>query len=372
MTKALDTPLRWVGAVTAVISLVLAANQLVKVASEIGERQRRVGELRAVADQQRSAADYRAAWASLGEAVTIADQGSSLANLTGRLDQVRTDLRTAQEDLAMAWLEHVSVPAGQTFSAVVEPLVPVVTRGLLATSGPRKADLLAHLGWSYFLKSRDGPAGGDPEALYRQALEADPANPYAHANWGHLIVWQRGPFAEASRHFVAAVAAGRERPYVRRLQLAAYRLYGSVETEEALLRTVDEMRRNGEPIEADVRRAVFSAYYSAFNGDEMLARVIAVLPPAEHIATIRALFFDETFDKDRAPMRDAVIALLLESAGRSDEALATWRSVKTALASGGDGRVADRATAAILRLSAVQRPSGRSRAGGAARARDGA
>ena len=359
VTKFLDTPLKLIGAVTALISLVLGANQVTKVFSEAGERRRHVEELQRVASQQQKNADFAAAWATLDQASTAADQGSYLTNLLGRLDENRLAVRTAQEDLAMAWLRDVRVPGGGKFSDVVDPLAAVVTRGVVSASGVRKADLLGHLGWAYFLKSRDGSTAGRPEEAYRDALAIDPANPFAHAHWGHWIMWRRGSVEEARRHFSAAVAAGRERPYVRRIQLAALRLYGSAETESALLRAVDEIRRNNEPIDPSPRRDVFYIYYSAFNSEESLQRVLGILPPAEHLATIRALFFEPDFDHTRAPLRDAIVALLQEAAGSRDESLATWRAVRAELPRGGDSRVADRADAAIARLSGRNGGSGR-------------
>jgi len=351
VTKLLDTPVKLIGAVTALISLLLGANQVTKVFSEAGERRRHVAELQRVASEQQKSADYPSAWASLNEASKAAEQGSYFANVVGRLDEQRLAVRTAQEDLAMAWLRDVRVPSGSRFSDVVDPLAAVVTRGSVSATGVRKADLLGHLGWAYFLKSRDGSNAGKPEDSYQQALEIDPMNPFANAHWGHWIVWMRGSIEDENVHFAAAVASGRERPYVRRLQFAAYRLYGSTAADSALLHAVDEMRRNNEPIDPSTRRGVFSIYYSAFNSEEQLRRVLGTLPPTDHIATIRALFFDSDFDQARVPMRDAMVALLQEDAGLRDESLATWRTVRAELPRGGDVRVGDRADAALARAA---------------------
>jgi hypothetical protein len=328
------------------------------VLSEVGERQRQVAEMQAMAGQQRKNADYPAAWASIAQAMIAADQGSYFAKMTGRLDPLRAELRLEQEDLAMTWLQNVTVPAGSTFASVVDPLLEVVTRGIIASEGSRKADLLAHAGWAYFLKSRDGSGSGSPEDAYRQALEVDPANPFAHANWGHLLMWRRGPFDEASRHFAAAVASGRERPYVRRLQLAANRLYASVDADRSLLAAVNDMRKGREPIDDGTKRAVLNLYFSAFNSDDQVAALVAALPPAEHLATIQALFPDGGVEPSRIPLRDAMLALLQEAAGAPADALATWRAVRTASAEG-DQRLATRAAAAIARLAPPSRPGRR-------------
>jgi len=358
VTEWLDTPLKWIGAITAVISLVLGVNELTKVFSQTGERRGRVTELQRVASEQQKSGDYAAAWATLDQASKAAEEDGGFAGLIGGLDKERLAVRTSQEDLAMAWLRDVRIPGGGSFSTVVDPLAAVVTRGVVSATGVRKADLLGHLGWAYFLKSRDGSTTRSPEENYQQALDIDPSNPFAHAHWGHWIMWQRGSVDEANRHFAAAVASGRERPYVRRIQLAALRLYGSAANENALFHAVDDMRRNNEPIDAVTRRDVYNSYYSAFNSDPYVQRVVGILPPDEHIATMRALFFGADFDPARVPLRDAMMALLLEAAGRRDESLAAWRGVRAELPRGGDQRVRDRADAAIARLSRPAAGSG--------------
>ncbi len=351
MSQAPANPLKWIAAITAVITLVLGLNQVVRVFAEVGERQRQLAELLAVADRQREVGDFPAAWASLERALVAADQGSFLAKLSGRLDAPRLELRISQEDLAMAWLRDVRVPEGKTFGDVVDPLLAVITRGSIEADEVREADLLAHIGWAYFLKSRDAGTDIDPAQSYGQALAIDPDNPYAHAFWGHLIVWQRGSIDEANRHFAAALASGREREFVRRLQLAALRNHTAPPVELALLRAVDEMRRNDEVVDEATRRYVFGIYFAAFNSDEYLRRVLGALPPHQHIETIRALYYGEGFDADRIPQREAMIALLQEEAGDREGALATWRGVQKLLGSGGDGRVAELAKESIRRLT---------------------
>ena len=335
ITKLLDTPLKLVGAATAVISLILAGNEVAKVLSDARERRRHVEELQRVAVEQQKSGDYAAAWASLAEASKIDDRA----------------VRISQEDLAMAWLRDVRISEGSKFSDIVDPLAVVLTRGTVSASGVRKADLLAHVGWAHFLKSRDGSTTARPEDSYREAIEIDSGNPFAHVYWGHWIMWMRGNVDEATRHFAAAVASGRERPYVRQIQLAALNLFRSDGADVALLRAVDEMRRNGEPIDARTRRGIYDLYYSSFSSDSDLRRLIESLPPREHIATIRALFFDRDFEAYKAPLRDAMLAMLQEAAGSRDEALATWRAVRAEVRPDADRRVTGRADAAIARLS---------------------
>ena len=67
----------------------------------------------------------------------------------------------------MEWLRSSRVPEGTQFSTIADKLVSVLTVGAEASTGARKADLLAHLGWAYFLKQRDGAETLRPDAEYK-------------------------------------------------------------------------------------------------------------------------------------------------------------------------------------------------------------
>jgi hypothetical protein len=155
------TVLKWVGGGTAVLSLVFGLRQLTVMVSDIRDRQRQATELIATSRVQQDAMYYRAAWASLEKAAALR------ANESG--------IRIAQEDLAMAWLENIRGSQGAApFTAIVDSLAPVLSRGVVAGEGARKADLLAHLGWADFLRWRDAQGGADPAERYRQALAVIP------------------------------------------------------------------------------------------------------------------------------------------------------------------------------------------------------
>ena len=309
-----DTPLKWVGVVTALLFVLLLLNQVSKVYAELRDRERQVGELQAMAERQQRAGAYQDAWASLERAAVTADQGSYLARLA-RPEAARQAVRSAQEDLAMAWIERVSAAGGARFSDTVDPLLSTLTAGAATAAGRRKADLLAHAGWAHFLKSRDGGADAqDPEPFYREALDIDPSNPWAHAHWGHWLAWKRRPVEEATAHFDAGLASGRARPYVRRVQLAALQLGGTAAGQAAFLAAVADMVKNQEPVEPAVRDAVYALFARAFDDEARFERLAAAVPPATQIAVIRALFFELDFDPARVPPRDAWLARLQDAA----------------------------------------------------------
>jgi hypothetical protein len=317
--------LKWVAGVTAVLTLVFGLVQATTLVSGRVERGRRVRELLQVARQQLAMGDHQAAWSSAAAA--------------GAVDARSADVRRTQEDVAMAWLRDASVrapspgaaaPPGPRAGAVlVDPLAAALDRGLVDATGARRADLLAHRGWADFLRARDGAAQRrDPARLYGAAVEADARNPYAHAMWGHWVLWEHGPPGEARAHFAAAIAGGRERAYVRGLQLAARRNDGSPESEAEALRVADAIRREGGAVDAAARRHIQGAYSQRMRDSAGRAALLAALPPDAHLATYRWLFAEELRDSTREPGYRLYLAQLQEYAGDSAGALAAFRRLR--------------------------------------------
>jgi len=348
--------MKWVGGVAAILSLIFALHQATQLVSDVREQRRQITELYNVGKLQHSAADYEGAWTSFERALKTAEAGGKLAKLTGQLSKETIALREAQEDLAMEWLENVSASRGQTFSDIVDKLVPVLSRGLARSSGARKADILAHLGWANFLRWRDGNRQLNPELQYREALEIDAANPYAHVHWGHWKLWMRGSSEDARQHFSAAVASGRARDYVRRIQLAALKNLGS-EGDREFLTVTNDMRKNNEKIDSRTRNDLYSIYSFAcamrYDAD-LFTKLLAAVPATEQLTTFQALFYDahdKDFDERKRPGRDACLATLLEAAGQREEALRLWRALRQDLPPKDGGRLGERAQDAIQRLS---------------------
>jgi hypothetical protein len=179
--------MRWVGYGTAILSLVAGIGAIGKTVLDRLETRRKIDALIASESVQLKGHDYESAWRSLEQA-SQADPGSARVH-------------AAQEALAMEWLENIHAGENESFSGIVEKLEPVLTRGVGSTqSQSQQADLLAHVGWSYFLRSREGNFGLDPASAYAEAVKRDANNPYAQAMWGHWILWNRGPLADAGAH----------------------------------------------------------------------------------------------------------------------------------------------------------------------------
>jgi hypothetical protein len=335
----IGTVLKLVGGVTAVLSLVFGLTQLVDMVSGHRQRDRQVKELLRTSGMEQQARDYSAAWNSLEEA--------------DRLTKGGHEVRTAQESLAMDWLENVRLSSDQQrFSDVVGKVTPVLDRAASTAQGVRKADLLAHLGWAEFLRSRDGVSAATPDHYYQQALKIDPQNAYAHAMLGHWILWNGGRVSEAREQFSFALAAGPRRDCVRALQLSGYENVHTGEARMELIRVVNDMRKNGEPVDPHTRSALWIVYDGDLDPQSaQRQQLLTALPPEEQLATFGWLFDTADFDSSRIWIREFYRAILQEAAGQRAQALQTLLSVRAKLPYTAVDRIRDEVQKGIVRLS---------------------
>jgi hypothetical protein len=250
----------------------------------------------------------------------------------------------------MTWLRGMRATSGKlTFAEQVAQVQPVLLQALARTRGERAADLRAHLGWGEYLLGREGNEGLDPVAHWKRALEDDARNVYAHAMWARQLLDREG-LDEAKAHFGQAVASGRDRNFVRELQLGgtlgrdAYLPYA--------LAVLDEMRRGGEPLERDERQRVWNAAFSStlFQPDDRAA-LLTALPAADLLATFTWLFPAGEVREDRRPLWRLVKATLVANDGHRAEARADLEElVRDLRATHGPDRVLAEASRTLERL----------------------
>ena len=269
--------------------------------------------------------DYAGAWATIGEAVQKQPNAVPLLEL--------------QAKVAEHWVRNAQPRNEQTFSGIVEPLLPALYRAAARGEGQAAADALAHIGWAHFLQRREGAQGRDIESKYREALQRDPANPFAHAMWGHWIHVNHGSMAEAEAHFAAAVQSGREREFVREFELAALQWSSDEKASLSVIVVLDEMRRGGESYPAEARARLLRRIYSIYNR-EVLANIERVLLPADHIATFDWLAQGLALESTQMFYR----ARLLEAKGDCEAAMSTYQAL-----SSGDGTLGELGRQGITR-----------------------
>jgi hypothetical protein len=343
--KKPSTALTWVGSVTAVFSLIAGIYGGWAFLSGQLERRRAIDQLLAAEAVQLHTSDYESAWKTLSQAATI--------------DPRSTRVQQAQEDVAMQWLDNTSISGEQTFASITEELEPILTRGAASAKSPqRQADLLAHLGWSYFLRSRELPSSPEPEPAYRDALLKDPANPYAHAMWGHWILWNHQDFAKASEHFAAALAAPRPalRPYIRSMQLSA--LNNDKDTPEAIeetIRVANDIRKEHGDLDPPWPHDILNIYGEQIVlSNEHTAAFLSAVPSQDHLDTFDWLL-QRAGPDDPDPLTHAYIqSALLEAAGRRDEALAGYRTLLSRFDPDTSSTLAGLTRKAVVRLTAAR------------------
>lgn len=332
--------LKWVGYLTAIFSLCATIVGIGKYVYGRAETRKNLAVLLATEAEQQKSRDYPSAWQTLEKAA--------------KLDPDSEKVRDAQEKLAMVWLEDVHLQENQKWSDVTQKLEPILTRAVATASpGPHRADLRAHVGWAYFLESRDGRFDRDPVGPYREAVAEDPNNPHAEAMWGHWILWDHCyRIKEATPHFAAALASQREGNFVRRLQLSALLNCNTEEADQEVIRVVNAMRKEQRTLNDRERSDILGRYYFELShqGPNTSAFINAV-PPAEHVATFHWLF--DALDSDESPNRWSrvyYLAVLQEAAGQRDEALGNYKLLlsQTSLRNSSFSQAAD---AAVKRLS---------------------
>jgi hypothetical protein len=235
-----------------------------------------------------------------------------------------SEVRQLQEDVAMEWIRNVRVESGKsTFTDAIKPALTVIDPAVASANGSRKADLQAHLGWAAFLAWRDGNRRLDPAEWYRDALKADPANPYANAMLAHWMLFRGDDVDGAARLFEAALRSDRAKETVRSLQWAALKNTRTPESTRELVRLADAMRRGTEQLTAEQAATLWPPYYFALSPSREPERqtLLGALPPDDHIKTLAWAFDDYAAgDESRRQTVRYYVALLQERAGRLADA----------------------------------------------------
>jgi tetratricopeptide (TPR) repeat protein len=312
------------------------------------------------ADRRRVAAEAAAAAAASAALLeTAADQRErrQFADAVKTLEAAlavnpgAADARTMLEDLAMQWLREMQGDQStKTFGEALKPALAIVDRALPGSSGPRRADLIAHQGWATFLLWRDGDRSLRPQDKYREALAIDRDNPYANAMLAHWTLWGGDDVDEAARLFEAALRPRRAVDVVRTLQWAAYRNDTSIRSQVETVRLAEAMRRDNERLTARQSQTMWSPFFFVLDEEERRQQLLRALPPDDYIATLHWAF-DDFFpaDDSRRMTLRYYIALLDAEAGRRSKARTDLTSLRTELASS-PGTLLDAVEAALTKL----------------------
>jgi hypothetical protein len=361
--RRLDVAKRWVGLGAALVSAGSAVYGALEYQADKNERARGVAEQLAASRVALQAGDYPAAWKSLDKATQVIDKEAVVVKLFGGLNAQQDAVHTAQQDLAMQWLRDAKLEEGQKYSDITDPVLGALSAGADSATGARKGDLLAHIGLAYMLKQNDHESTAlHPERFLREALAADPTNPYANTFSGNLAVgtWPGSTtpaqLAEARQRFTAALGSSRSsgdmRQWVRKWQLNTLWFAGGNGGSTDWWQAVNEMHKAGESLSDRTLSNMRGEYLGTIGGiedfEKRLKRILAFVSPADNLELLRMLLKTND-DPDRRGYLEVTLAIALEQAGNAQESAAAWRDAKTAGLNEYLGKQAD---AAIQRLAA--------------------
>ncbi len=340
--KSLGDFLKWVGGITAVLSLIITLGQVSSIYTNLREKQQTVSELIQIGNLQRDRGNYAAAWDSYAEAITL-DPGNRAA-------------RDERVQLAMLWMRKIrSTEKNTRFSEIADQLSPLLFRGATFSKGKEAADYIAHLGWAMYLKYRDGRASpGEVRAYYDWALSEDPQNAYAHAMLGFWILFQRGPLLDAKSHFKIALSSVdiTARPEIRDLQLSALLNSGGRAGEAETLRVADEMRRAGDAISMRNKDRILQIYEMNWEAERWKTLSPALAAEA-HLQLLLFLFVEHD-PSEKRPKHGLIEAHLYRALGKPAKALAIYQSIQQFLIANNayGSRLLEETEAAIAALTA--------------------
>jgi len=343
--KGWPVVMAWVGGITALIGLFASLAGGFEWLVNHNKLKAEVQAKMTLAQAQANQGEYQASIESDGE-VLKADP----------LDRPALD---QQLNTAMLWVEdfHVAVPEDQSAAnpaaLALDQIFPILDAGLARSKGSLAADIQAHIGWAHWLNQHiaEREFGTTAEKNLRAALASDPSNVYANAMLGNWMLQNGGDFAEATQRLDVAVATGKARPFVRKLQLGGLLYIDQKGARAALLRAVNDMRKSGEPVDESLKRRILGFCFDAVIVDSSeLAESLSALPPDETWKTYLWLDNVPGDTKSQKVVSDFISANLLELAGKRKEALEKYRVLQQQLMSR-PGSLKNAVDAAIARVS---------------------
>ena len=303
-------------------------------------------ELGQSANRLRESGEFRQAWQQYEFAVAVDNTLSAVKN--GRVQ------------LAMQWVRQISPltendpKAGEKLDEFAKVMMPVLARAVVSTSGRQRADVLAHIGWTYYLLDRNrsdlvlGEKNHRAESMYRDALRIDPKNSYANALLAYALFSKEKSIDEFRRRFEIALQSVRARykhstsefQWLRKLQLDALndKLNGHTaptpDTQHVLsaelLRVVNEARNNGESKPAQNMQDALYKCYGPDAQAENLDALLESIPAKDHLKTFSWIFSDKYSNLGKNTIDTQALyiyARLLEAAGDTDNALVMYRQL---------------------------------------------
>ena len=326
--------IKWIGGITALVSLVLAVTQLNNYFEGWREKRELVNELIAAAKIQQESGDYMQALSLLEEATQL--EPSSRNSRQAKVQLAMTLVRTKR-----AWQKDTV--------EVVNKLLPIMVRGAASSDVLVAADVKAHIGWAYILMTEATQNQFSIDNYCDRALQQDYNNAYAHAFWGYwtLSRYNKNKYhisnnQKAIDHFNKAVKSGRDLNLVRYLQISALENSRDMETLLEAFKVAIRIKKRNEKLDRSLKYKLIRLF-DYFKYDYKLAvdlteSVLANFDQKELLETFKWLYAE--FEDINSPGNveyeryNFTIAYFAAAAGEKEKALNLFKSLKFKLRDG--------------------------------------
>jgi hypothetical protein len=147
--------------------------------------------------------------------------------------------------------------------------------------------------------------------------------------WGHHIMVKHGPIDDARQQFAAALASGRERAFVRTLQLAAMLYYHEPVGQIEAARIANDMRKSGEAIDPDLRERLWTdVYYDGLSSRDRRKDFLSAMHDPDNAATFRWLYPENQVRPDRSKLWRFFMASFEDATGERAAARLRFESLR--------------------------------------------
>ncbi|MEW6520991.1 MAG: PDZ domain-containing protein [Thermodesulfobacteriota bacterium] len=325
--KFLGTALKWIGAVTALISLVAGSFQLNGLLQNSRERAESVGKLVRAADMQIEYNDLDSALQLVEQALTL-EPGSRAAG-------------ERQVTVAMLLLRRGFDYDRKGYREKIDSLLPVLYRGAVDADPVRAADSLAHIGLANRIRQFDQNKKFPVKEYFARAVALDSNNVFAHVFWAECCLSADtrldcgNNLETAEQHFSLAMRDGRQQDYVRRQRFD--RLRGtSVEGADILL--IGDMItawRNKIPLDDKQQAMILHDVSGFFYPDERsvnkLRNLLQRFQAAEVLAMLEWAVEGRKGEQNENVPLLALLAYLTELTDNRSLAIARYRAARLPL-----------------------------------------
>lgn len=331
--KFVGSTLKWVGAVTALISLIAGAVQLNGLLQSSRERSESVQRLVKAADMQIEYGDLDSAQQLIEQALAL-EPGSRAAGER----QVAVAMMLLRRGFPYDFKYNK-----EEYRKKIDSLLSVLYRGAGDNDPVKAADALAHIGRANRMRRFNQNQELPIEEYFARAIALDSDNVFAHVFWAACCLSTdksmgcNNNLQAAEEHFALAMRDGREQDYVRRQRFD--RLRGSsVEGADILL--IGDMIaswRDKIPLDEKQQQMIYNDISRFFTPYEVygkkLQELVQRFPPADILAMLEWAGQGQKWEK-RVPSGVELMALmahLTELSNNRPLAIARYRTVRLQL-----------------------------------------